>query len=98
MTNEELNAKVATLEQREKSNTHRIDAIEQRQENIESLVTSVAVLAQEQEHIKTDVQEIKSDVKAMAERPAKRWDALVGVLISTVVGGVLGYIISLVLH
>ena len=43
--------------------TRRIDTMEARQDNLDKLVASVAVMAEEQDHIKSDVTEIKTDVK-----------------------------------
>lgn len=90
----ELDVKVAELEQRCKSNTHRIDKMEQRQDNLDKLVSSVASLAQEQEHIKEDVTEIKCDVKSLKEKPAKRWEAIVEKAILVVLSGLIGFLMS----
>ena len=70
---EDIAVKVAEIEQRSKSNTHRLDKVEERQDNLDKLVSSVEVLATRQETVETDVKEIKTDVKALAEKPAKRW-------------------------
>lgn len=91
---EDMAVKVAEVEQRSKSNTHRLDKIEERQDNLDRLVSSVAALANEQEHIKDDVTEIKTDVKSLTEKPAKRWDAVVGAIIT----GIVGFVIAWVLH
>lgn len=88
---EDMAVKVAEVEQRSKSNTHRLDKIEERQDNLDRLVSSVAALANEQEHIKDDVTEIKTDVKSLTEKPAKRWDAVVGAIITGVVGFVIAW-------
>ena len=70
---EEIAVKVAEIDQRSKSNTHRLDKVEERQDNLDKLVSSVSALANEQEHIKEDVTEIKTDVKK-PDRAA--WEAL----------------------
>lgn len=93
-TTEELAIKLEGVDGRGKSNTHRIDKLEERQDNMEQLVSSVALLATEQEHIKGDVTEIKADVKTLAEKPAKRWDALVGVIVSALAAGMVGFILG----
>ena len=54
----------------------------------------MATLASEQKHIKTDVEEIKTDVKAIAEKPGKRWDAIVDKLIMLLVGAVATYALT----
>ena len=75
---EDIAVKVVEIDQRSKSNTHRLDKVEERQDNLDKLVSSVSALANEQEHIKEDVTEIKTDVKSLTERPGKRWDSIVG--------------------
>lgn len=51
------------------------------------------VLATRQETVETDVKEIKSDVKALTEKPAKRWDGIVDKLIWLMVSGAVGYLV-----
>lgn len=91
---DDVNAKVAALEQREKSNTHRIDKLEERQDNLERLTDSISVLANEQEHIKSDVTEIKTDVKTLTEKPGKRFDAIIDKVIWALVGGALAFALA----
>lgn len=91
MNLDELTAKAVELEQRGKSNTHRLDKMEARQDDLDKLVSSVAALANEQEHIKDDVTEIKSDVKSLTERPAKRWDGVIAAIITGVVSFVVAW-------
>lgn len=95
---EDIAVKVAEIEQRSKSNTHRLDKVEERQDNLDKLVSSVEVLATRQETVETDVREIKSDVKALTERPAKRWDGIMDKLIWLAVSGALGFIAAQVVH
>ena len=82
---EDIAVKVAEIEQRSKSNTHRLDKVEERQDNLDKLVSSVEVLATRQETVETDV-------KALAEKPAKRWDGIVDKLIWLSVSGAVGFL------
>ena len=91
-TTEELSVKLVEIEQRGKSNSHRLDKVEIRQDNLDKLVSSVEVLATRQETVETDVKEIKSDVKALTEKPAKRWDGIVDKLIWLLISGAVGYL------
>ena len=94
MEPEELAVKVAAIDQRSKSNTHRLDTMEERQDHFDQLVSSVAALVNEQEHIKDDVTEIKADVKTLTEKPARRWDALVGQVIALVAAALVGALLA----
>ena len=82
------------VEQRCKSNTHRLDEMEKRQDNLDKLVTSVEVLATKQQAMETDVKEIKIDVKALTDKPGKRWEQLVATVLSVIIGAVLGVLMA----
>lgn len=94
MTAEEITAKLAELEAREKSNGHRIDVVEKRQDDMDALVTSVARLTNEQEHIRTDVKEIKADVKLLTEKPGRRWESVVDKVLLVVVTAFAAFILA----
>jgi seryl-tRNA synthetase len=92
MTPEDMAVKLEAVDQRSRSNAHRLDDVEKRQDNLDKLVTSVEVLATKQETVESDVKEIKSDVKALAEKPGKRWEGLVDKLLFAVAGAVLAWL------
>ena len=86
--------RLTEVEERSKSNTHRIDDLERRQDNLDELVSTVKVLAVKEQNVENDVKEIKSDVKNLNAKPAKRWDALVSQIITIVVAAVAGFILA----
>ena len=88
----EMEHRVTAVEKLAGSNRHRLDDIEKRQDNLDELVASVAVFAKEQEHIQADVKEIKADVKALTDKPAKRWESLVDKLLLVAAGAFLGWL------
>ena len=88
----QMEHRVTAVEKLAGSNRHRIDDMEKRQDNLDELVKSVALFAQEQEYIKEDVKEIKSDVKALTDKPAKRWESLVDKLLLVAAGAFLGWL------
>lgn len=94
MTHEELIALTHDNEQRSKSNTHRIDKLEEQQKQLSDLVSSVAVLAERQNQIGDDVNSIKRELKTLAEKPAKRWDGIVDKIISTIIAAIMGYALA----
>lgn len=83
--------RLTEVEERSKSNQHRIDDIEKRQDNLEELTGTVKVLALREENVEKTVNEIKGDVKELTNKPVKRWDGVVDKAISAVVGGIIGY-------
>ena len=88
----QMEHRVMAVEKLAGSNRHRLEDIEKRQDNLDELVKSVALFAQEQEYIKKDVKEIKADVKALTDKPAKRWESLVDKLLLVAAGAFLGWL------
>lgn len=86
--------RLTAVEDRAKSNTHRLEDVEKRQDNLDELVASVAVFAKEQEHIQQDVKEIKADVKALTDKPAKRWEGLVDKVLLVLAGAFVAWLAS----
>ena len=83
--------RVTEVEQRAKSNSHRIDEMQTDLKNLTELTASVKVLATKQENVESDVREIKTDVKALTEKPGKRWDAIVAAVVAGLVGWALAH-------
>lgn len=94
MDEKDVVIRITEIEERAKSNTHRIDRIEHKQDELDGIVRSVALMAQEQEHIKADVSEIKKGVGELKSRSGKRWDAVVDKILLAVIGGIVVYVLS----
>lgn len=86
--------RLTEVEERSKSNTHRLDEMEKRQDNLDDLVSTVKVLAVREEAVENDVKEIKADVKSLTSKPAERWDSLVDKIIWAVAGAVVAFILA----
>ena len=87
MDEAQMEQRLTAVEQRCKSNGHRIDKVEEQQEALNKLATSVALMTQEQKDIKEDILEVKKDVKSLTSLPAKRWNDVVEKLVWLVLGG-----------
>ena len=86
--------RLTVVEDRSKSNTRRIEELEKRQDNLDDLVSTVKVLATREESVENDVKEIKSDVKILTNKPAKRWDGLVEKVILTVAVAIVTFVLA----
>lgn len=86
--------RLTEVEERAKSNSHRIDEIERRQDNLDELVGTVKVLAVRERQVEIDVKEIKSDVKTLASKPAQRWEMLVSQILSLLIAAVIGFVLA----
>lgn len=86
--------RMTEIEERSKSNTHRISELESRQDDLEELVGTVKVLAVREEKVESDVREIKGDVKILTSKSGKRWDDLVNQIIIIVVSTIIGFMLA----
>lgn len=90
--------KLTEVEHRAKSNTRRIDKLEQQTEALTSIATSVELLVAEQKHqteamlkIENNVTVLDSKVDALEKKPGKRWETLVANIVSLVVAAIVGF-------
>lgn len=86
--------RLTEVEERAKSNQHRLDEMEKRQDNLDELVGTVKVLAVREETVENTVKEIKDDVKSIKEKPAKRWESIVTQVVSIIVAAIVGFILA----
>ena len=86
--------RLTEVEERSKSNSHRLDNVEKFQNNLNELVGTVKALAVREENVENDVKEIKSDVKTLTNKPAKRWDNLMDKIIMLFAAAIVGFILA----
>lgn len=86
--------RLTKVEEQAERNTGRIKKLEAEHEALNKLATSVAVLTEREERMESDVKEIKTDVKILAGKPAKKWDDMTSKIIAVVVGAIVGYILT----
>lgn len=94
MTLEELRINVVEVEQRAKSNTRRIDRLEEVTEALNNLTTSVHVLVNEQKNISKKVDTIDAKVSAFEQKPAKQWEGMVDKITNIIIGAIITYLMS----
>lgn len=94
MFGKKLEVQVAEVEARCKSNGRRLDDVERKLEDNERMLSSIAVIAKRQDDMDGDIKEIKSDVKSLTSKPAKRWDSVVEKVMLTAAGAVVAYILA----
>lgn len=95
------NERLVRVEESTKQAHKRIDTLEHKQEatdnkieNIYELTISVKEIATEMKAMREDMAKIDDRVKSIEDKPAKRYDAIVGQVISIVVAGVVGFFLA----
>lgn len=93
--------RLTEVEERSKSNTHRIDEnthrideMEKQQVSLIELAGAVKVLAVREENVESDVKEIKSDVKSLTNKSGQKWDNLVDRVVWAIAAAVVGFILA----
>lgn len=84
--------RLTEVEARSRSNTKRIDKLEQQTEAINRLATSMAVMAEKQDETATIVTALDDKVTKLEEKPAKRWEKVVETLLIALVSALAGFI------
>ena len=97
----EVEHRLTEVESRAKSNTHRSDEVEKRQNNLTDLLVSVKELAVRENKVEEDVKSIKEDIKSVknsiqkiTERSANHWDDLGAKILWAVIAGVIGFALA----
>lgn len=90
----DMAVQLAEIDARSRSNSHRLDDVERKLEDNERMLTSIAVIAKRQDDMDGDIKEIKSDVKVLAAKPAKRWEAVAEKVIMMVVAAVVTWVLT----
>lgn len=86
--------RLTEVEARSKSNAHRIDEVEKRQDSLDELVGTVKALAVKEENVESVVKEIKGDVKILTGKSGQRWDSLIDKIVITLAAAVIGFILA----
>lgn len=86
--------RLTAVEERSKSNTKRLDKLEETTDAISRLATSMEVMAERQEQVASTVDKLDGKVTAMEQKPAKRWDGLVDKIIWAIVAAVIGFLLA----
>lgn len=94
MSTEEIASKLAGMDARLKSNTHRIDALEKVVESVHDLASSVKVMAEKLTNMQADINRVSDQVDNLAALPGKRWEAVVMDVTKLIIAAAVGYAIK----
>lgn len=86
--------RLTQVEQRAKSNTHRLEKLEESTEAINRLATSMEVMVSKQEQVAETVEKLDGKVTALEEKPVKRVDGLVDKVIWAICAAVLTFLLA----
>lgn len=92
--NEEQIRTLTECDQRSKSNTHRLDKLEQNYEALNRLTVSVETMGVKLGNLDKTMQKLDARMEEQEAKPGKRWDGLVTTLIGVIVGAVMAVVFT----
>lgn len=63
-------------------------------ETVHSLALSMQKMVDEQNHMRKDLTEMRTDVDVLKARPGKRWESVVEKIILTIVAALIGFVLA----
>ena len=82
--------RLADVENRSKSNTRRLEKLEEITEAINKLATSLQVMATKQDGMAEALDRLDAKVEFIEAKPGKRWDSIVEKIILAVAAALIG--------
>ncbi len=94
--NEEQVKELAETTARSKSNTHRLDKLEENTKLMHEMNRNIAVIAEQTKDTKEDVKSLRTDVEEIKAKPNKLVDSVkqnaIGVIVGALVGAILAFV------
>ena len=91
MNKEEIE-KLTETSDRSKSNTKRLDKLEDKVDCLYELTLSVKEIATEMKAMREDMNSMDDRIIAIETKPAKRWDGIIDKIMYTILGIIIAYI------
>ena len=86
----EFAKELQAVSDRSARNEGRIKKLEEKSDALQSLATSVAVMAEQMKVMNAKVGTLTDKVEEIEQRPAKRWETVVACIITGIVGALIG--------
>lgn len=85
---------ITEIDQRSKSNTKRLDEHEDKISKLSEFYVALTKVNDKVDTIDSDVKEIKTDLQEIKDKPTKRYEQVVGYILSALVGGIIAFIFA----
>lgn len=95
--NEEQIKELTETTSRSKSNTKRIDKLEEQYELLRGMSNNIAIIAEQTKNTKEDVQELKKDVEDIKAKPNRLIDSMKSAAAGAVITAIIGAILALII-
>ena len=96
MNEAELEHRLTEIEQRSKSNTKRIDKLEQIQSELKAISTTLVKVGDKVEYLGNSVDYLSAKVEATEEQPKKTLGTIKSAIITSIISGLIAIAISVI--
>lgn len=86
--------RLTEMDQRSKSNTRRIEKLEESTEAINRMAISIEKMAMKQDSMNGSINKLTADVETLKAEPGKRWKFVIEKTIYFVVAAVVGFFLA----
>ena len=86
--------RLTDVEAKADRNEGRIKKLEESHEALHQLATSVAVMAEKQDTMNSNVEKLTEKVDSIEGKPAERWDKLISTIIGALAGAFIAWLVS----
>ena len=90
----DMEHRMTAVEDRSKSNTLRLNRLEENTAVLNRLATAVEVMATKQDTMGESVERLETKVDTLESKPGKRWDGLGDKLILRVAAALIGFLLA----
>ena len=91
---DDLAVRLAEVDQRGKSNSHRIDDLEKRADTLQELTTSVKLLAANMERMASEQMKQGGRLTALEKQPGERWNSMTRTIFTSAVSTLSGMLVG----
>ena len=88
----EFTEKLTEIDQRSKSNTHRLDKLEENTAVLNRLATAVEVMATKQDTMGESVDRLETKMDSLEAKPGKRWEGLIDKILLVLAGAFVAWL------
>ena len=81
-----------------KSAHHRIDNLEKLADSVHNIAMSTSQIATETKALREDYAKADERIEKLEEKPVKRYETVITAILTAICGGVVGYLLSLIIH
>lgn len=96
MNDAELEHRLTEIEQRSKSNTKRIDKLEQIQSELKAISTTLVKVGDKVEYLGNSVKYLSDKVEVTEEQPKKTLGTIKSAIITSIISGLIAIAISVI--